>query len=84
MKGSPATSFPVGPGSLIGHPRNLHHTLVGGGSAPVKWYSLLYHYYIITHLLRAIFIVSAESFSLPLYLGPFVTYSLLGAGIASV
>lgn len=37
-KGNPATTFPVGPGSLIGHPKNLHHTLVGRGSSPVKWY----------------------------------------------
>lgn len=36
--GVPGTPFPVGPGSLIGHPVGLHHTLVATDPVkPIKW-----------------------------------------------
>ena len=36
--GVPGKPFPVGPGSLIGHPVGLHHTLVATDPVkPIKW-----------------------------------------------
>jgi mannose-6-phosphate isomerase-like protein (cupin superfamily) len=38
IKGEP---FPVGPGSLIGHPVGVHHTLVASDpDKPIKWYCI--------------------------------------------
>ena len=39
--GIPGKPFPVGPGSLIGHPVGLHHTLVASDpDKPIKWYCI--------------------------------------------
>jgi mannose-6-phosphate isomerase-like protein (cupin superfamily) len=39
--GVPGTPFPVGPGSLIGHPVGVHHTLVASDpEKPIKWYCI--------------------------------------------
>ena len=39
-KGVHETTFAVGPGSLVGHPKTLHHTLVADKDEEIQWYCL--------------------------------------------